>query len=76
MPKKKFHRNWEICAPGATVYFKKKADAKDSRNDLWKHGVKCWISKGPDHPRLNDKGNPTTHTNSGDVGTGFRKKVK
>lgn len=48
-------------------YFGDKKTAKMHRKEGF------YVAKGPDHPRLNDKGNPTTHHNNGNTGDGFRK---
>jgi hypothetical protein len=75
-------RNWQVNfnvtgekvaleGAGESPYFENKERAKELRDELGQD--RCYIAKGPDHPRLNDKGNPTTHTNGGNTGDGFRK---
>lgn len=53
------------------VFFDNKQDAKSHAKA---HGLT--VSKGPDHWKKGVMGNPTTHTNSGLVGTGFPRKVR
>lgn len=68
-------RTWKVSLPNATMHFEKKEEAKVVRDTFnERHEINyANVSKGPDHPRLNDKGNPTTHTNGGNKGDGFRK---
>lgn len=66
---------WTVALPNATFHFEKKEEAKAVRDEFnnTNNIQYATVAKGPDHPRLNDKGNPTTHTNKGNVGDGFRK---
>ena len=68
-------RLFEIKTEGVHMYFGNKMHAKTVRDEMGDDGS-IIIRRGPDHWRYGLKGNPRTHDNDGNVGTGFPKKVR
>jgi hypothetical protein len=62
---------WQVVVDGTAHYFENKDAAKPFRNQ---HPGSV-VSKGPEHPRLNDKGNQRTHSHkmNDPKGDGFRR---